>query len=820
MSNWRLAVRLFATNPSFCGAVVLILALAIGASTAMFSVIDGVLVRPLPFPDADRLVRLEEGYEGAAPLRSGARLGNVTYHAWKDAGLKTVTAIEGYSESGDALVEDGSERALNRGALITPGLLQMLGASPVAGRLFVAADAIEGAEPVVVISHSMWRDRFGADPEVMGRVVRVFGQAHRVIGVTDRMFAFPDARTGLWVILDIPRPTGPPQNPRFTTFFALARLRSGATPAQAAAEATAIAGTISPKPLAARSTFGEGGAAFVRATPMLDDMTAGVKAALIVIAAGIACILLIACVNVSNLLLSRGASRQRELALRTALGANWGDLARQLVTESLVFSAIGGAVGVLLAFWTIRALPALTPADFPRLDNVQVDVRVLAAAVALSLLTALITSMAPILVTRVDFASLFRGEGASGLVARTLGARARRLILAAQSAFAVVLLVAAVLLARSFVNLVQVDAGYNSEGVIIADVLRPDTTVESAQRYAALMHEAAERARSLPGITAAAIGSMSPLDSNTSLQAFPVPGSLSSAQLGSGTGPAPRTALTRSYAVTPAYEAAMGLRLKSGRFLIDEDATGTDPKWVVNEEFARLYLPENPVGRRFPWRRGNQPAQLEIVGVVGNVLKDGNTAKPTPEFYRILRPAEPFFNYQLIARTNEDPSTAASALTAVIREVAPDATVNAVPLSQRFSESVAQPRFAMTVFATLALVSTSLTAVGLAAALVYGLSLRRREFGVRTAVGATRLNLINLAVREGLTPTAVGILIGIVAALGVTQFMQAILFGVSPLDAASFIAGPLVLIPFLFFACVVPALRASRVDPVVTLRAE
>lgn len=817
----RYAARSLRRAPGFSAVVVLTLAVGIGASTAVFSIVDGVLLRPLPYADPDRIVRLAEGYEGAAPLRTGARLGSVTYHAWKNAGPRTIAAIEGYTESGDALVEIDRTRALIPVARVTSGLFGLLGVSPTVGRLFVDADAAEGSEPVVVLSEGVWRERFASDVSIVGRTVALSGQPYRVIGVTARGFAFPDNKTRLWAVLDIPRPTGPPQNPRFITFFAVARLRPGATPAQAATEATAIARNIEPKPLSARITFGDGGAAFVRATPMLDEMTSGVETALVVVAAGIACILLIVCVNVANLLLSRGAARYRELAVRAALGANRGALARQLLTESLALAVIGGAVGVVLAFWTVRTLPLLAPADFPRVDNVQVDLRVLTVAVFLSVLTGLLTGLAPIIgVARVDLARAFRGEGASGAVAHVLKARTRSLLLAAESAFAVVLLVAAMLLGRSFVKLIQVDAGYTRDGVVIADVLRPDTTQESAQRYAPLMRETLERVRSLPGLVAAAIGSMSPLDGNTSLQGFPVPGSLSSAQLGGDTGAVPRTALTRSYAVTPGYEAAVGLRLRAGRFLVDSDAVGSDVRWVVNEEFARLYLPDNPVGRRFPWRRGNQDVQLEIVGVVGNVLKDGNAGTPSPEIYQILRSTEPFFNYQIVARTIGDPDALAPALRDAIREVAPDATVNLVPLSQRFSDSVAQPRLATTVFGALALLASSLTAIGLFAALSYSLSQRRREFGVRVAVGATRAHLVRLAVRQGIAPTAIGTVAGLIAAVGATRFMQGVLFGVTPLDAISFIAAPSLLLPVALAACLLPAFRAARVDPMTALRVE
>jgi putative ABC transport system permease protein len=797
------------------------LAVGIGATTAVFSTVYGVLLSPLPYPAADRLVRLSEGYEGAVPLRGRARLGSVTYHAWKDGRPRTVAAIEGYTQGGDALLEIAGTRALTPITSVTPGLLDLVGASVAEGRLFTDNDAAEGAEPVVVLSDRLWRERFGADAAIVGGTLVLSGQPRRIIGVTDPGFAFPDGETRIWSILDVPRPTGPPQNPRFTTFLALARLMPGATPDQASAEGTAIARDIDPKPLVARLTFGDGGSAFVRATPMLEEMTSPVQAALTIVAAGIACVFLIVCVNLSNLLLSRGAARYRELAVRAALGASRPALARQLLAETLVLSLAGGAGGVILAFWLVRTLPLLAPADFPRIENVQLDVRALGVAVLLSLLTGLLSALAPIAaLTRANLARAFRGDGTSGTVAPAARGRTRSVLLASESAFAVVLLVAAVLLGRSFEKLIQVDAGYTRDGVVVADVLRPDTTQESAQRFAPLMRAALDRVRALPGVVAAGIASMTPLDENNQLAAFPVPGTVTAAQLTNPAGPAPNTAFARLYLLTPGSEPALGLRLRAGRFFTESDAAGDDARWIVNEEFARLYLPADPVGRRFPWRRGNQDVQLEIVGVVGNVLKDGNTGMPSPEVYRILRSTDPFFNYQIVTRTNAGTNAIVSGVRNAVLQAAPDATVIVAPLSQRFSESVAQPRLAAAVFGALAILASSLTAIGLFAALSYSLSLRRREFGVRAAVGATRVDLVRMAVRQGITPTVIGILIGVAASAGVTRFMQGVLFGITPLDAFSFVAAPSLLVPVALAACLLPAFRAARVDPVITLRAE
>ncbi len=819
MSDLRLAMRSLLRNPGFSAVVVLTLALGIGTTTAAFSAIYGVFLRPLPYAEAERLVRLNEGYQGATPLRPGALLSNVTFHAWHDAGMQSLVGIEGYTASDPTTFELDGNRGLVRTASVTPGLFTLLGNAPMLGRTFTDADAADGSTPVVVLSERFWRARLGGDPGVVGNTVSVSGRARTVVGIAPARFALPDRTTDVWTPLTVRPATGPAANPAFQAFVAIGRMKAGATVEQVTGEGTTVARRRDIKPLAARITFGEGGAAFVTATPFGEALTASVRSALLVVAAGIACILLVGCVNAASLMLARGAARQRELTVRSALGAGRGRLARVVITECAVLALLGGALGLGLAFSLPRVAAVMAPPDFPRLDDIRLDMPAYFVAFAATALTAIASAIPAIVqVDGLDVTFAFRaGHTASSARERWL----RTGLLAAQSGFAVLVLVTALLLGRSFVRLMQVDAGYTPDNVLIVDIFRPGNDQASAQRLAPVMAETLEQIRALPGIEAAAFGLPTPLDENTSLAAYPSPRArLEGNQLLATDGPAAPTVLSRFYTVTPGFERALGLRLVAGRFLEPQDQTSDVVRWVVNEEYARLHLPPNTIGRPIPWVRRGVPTQLEIVGIVGNVLKNGNREAPQTEIYGVRRDTDPFFNPSLVVRATTSPMGQAAAVRALLREAAPDAVVSIEPLSQRLSESLAQPRFAASVFGAMALFATWLTTLGVLSSLSYTLAQRRREFGVRTAVGATRTQLVGLALRDGTRPTVLGIVVGLLLALLMTQGLRSVVFGISTLDVVSFAIAPLILVPLALLTCLLPALRASRVDPMTALRIE
>jgi putative ABC transport system permease protein len=804
-------------NTGFTTAGLLTLALGIGATTAVFSVIYGVLLRPLPYRDASRIDRLSEEHPGAAsPLRA-PMLSNLTYYAWS-AAPQTVEGFAGYRSSAFTVTRDGASDRLE-GAELTPSLFAMLGETPALGRFFSDGDAQTGNAPVVVLSDRGWRERFGADPAVVGRNIEVDGKPAAVVGVAKPGLAFPDGDALLWMPLVIPQPASDAvagRRGRMSVLFALARLKPGITAAQAEAEGTAAARSTV-RPMAANLLFGNGGPPVVHVRGMVDEMTSTVRPALLVLAAGVVCVLLIACANVANLFLSRGLARQRELTVRAAIGASRRRLVRQLLTESAVVATLGGLLGLGLASALVKVAPLVAARSFPRLEAIAIDARALAFTAAAVLFTAIASGLAPALRgARVDVGeSLHGGDGAfAGGFRGARGSRLRDALLASEAAFAVLLMVGAILLARSFVKLTHVDAGYTPDGVLAVEVFVPGGNAdEQAARTQTLLWPLLERVRATPGVMAAGAGNMAPLDNSTMISGFPSPWTPPGAE--------PRMARAVTYIVTPGYQEALGLRVRQGRLFSEADRASGTRAWVVNEEFARLYLPPQPLGYRFEQRNETGVTAVEIVGVVANVLKDGNNRTPQPDVYLVPRDKLEFGSrFELVVRTAGDPAAVAPSIRAAVHDALPSAAVETVPLSRRVAASVDQPRFAMTVLAAFALLALALAAVGLYGVLSYGVWQRRRELGVRAALGAAPRDLMLVVVREGLGVAAIGLAAGLAVAAIVTRFMQGVLFGVAPIDAASFAAAPAVLIVVALAACLLPASRAAATDPAEALRVE
>lgn len=817
----RYALISMRRSRAFSVAALITLALGIGATTAVFSVVYGVLLRPLPYPESDRLVQLSEEHPGAtAPPIRQPMLSNLTYHAWAQA-PKTVEQFAAYSYSEQTVALPGGPVRLV-GAPVTPSLFPLLGATPALGRFFRPDEARTGADAVLVLTDRLFREHFGSDPAIVGRSVMVDAKPHTIVGVARPGFQFgsrPD--TMLWTPLEVAQPSADAvagQRGRMTVMWALARLRPGVTPQQAEAEGTAAArSTI--RPMAANLLFGVGGPPVVHARGMVQQMTSRVRASLLVLAAGVVCVLLIACANVASLLLSRGVARQRELTVRAAIGASRGRLARQLLTESFVVCAFGGAAGVALAWTLVRLMPMLAARDFPRLDDITIDGRTITFAAITVVVTAIVTGMAPALRgTHFDLAeALHGGDGATaGGFRGARGSRTRTMLLVMEAAFASLLLVGAVLLARSFVRLLQVDPGYTADHVLVTEIFVPSGDApDQGEPMRAFVGTLLDRARALPGVTAVGAGNMMPLDRMTQIAGFPAPWTRP--------GTTPTTARSIQYVVTPGYGEALGLRLKKGRLFRDSDLASDVRPWVVNEEFARLYLPPDPIGYQWKWpATATTPERTnEIVGVIANVLKFGNDAPVQPEHYSVPHAPNRFSGHVEIAlRTATSPATLAPAMRALVRDAAPSAAAETMTLSDRVADSMNQPRFALTVLVTFALLALALASVGLYGVLSYGVSQRRRELGVRAALGAGRRALIVLVIREGLATTAAGLLIGLSAAAALTRLMQALLFGVTPLDVVSFTAAPLLLLPVALTASLVPAVRAARTDPADALRTD
>ena len=808
LQDVRHAVRLMATHRAFTAAVLVTLAIGIGATTAIFSMVYGVLLRPLSYPQPERLMRISEEHPGGVSLVRAPMLSNITYLAWRRS-FGTVEEIAAFS-AGEFTLQDAAAGAVRiTGAEVSPALFPLLRAEARVGRTLEESDAARGATDVVVLSDGLWKERFGASPTVLGQTLVLDGRPYPIVGVMPPGFYFPGRDTRFWTAYRVRGPEEDPVRP-FNGFHAVGRLRPGVTPAQAAAEGTSAARSVGPRPMAADLILGKGGPVVVRVEPLLDEMTSRVRPALLVLLVSVGLVLTIACANVTNLLLSRGVGRRRELAVRAALGAGQGRLTRQLLTETLVLSFLGGALGVALGWLLTRAIPALAPDDFPRLADIHLDRVALAFAFVVSVACGLVAGVLPALRAgrRGLVTTLREGVGASA------SAHTRRLgrgLLVGEAAVAVMLLVAAALLGRSFVRLLQVDPGYDVSHVLMARVFLPPQPPggEGEKRFA---NAVLDRIRALPGVTAAGASNMAPL--------VPVSAVISATLRGDGE---PITARTLSYVVTPGYAEALSLRLREGRLFTEADMTSGIRPAIVNDEFVRAYFNDGRAvtGRRFahPFTPGTT---MEIVGVVGSVLKNGLDARPQPEMYNLPRDAFRFAGaMNLTIRASRDPLALIAPLRQLVRDLDASAAVDDVEtLGSRVSASVSEPRFAMAVLMAFAIVALVLAAVGLYGVLSYQVLQRRRELGVRAALGATRGSLVRLVLRQGLGVAGAGIVLGLAGAAWVTRLMQGLLFGVSALDAVSFAAAPATLMLVATAATLIPARRAASVDPIEVLRAE
>jgi predicted permease len=796
---------------AFSAGVLLTLALGIGANTAMFSLVYGVLLRPLPYAESGQLVRVSEEHPGGTPARwARTLLTDLTREAWVPA-AKTIEGVATFSSSFRFSV--GRENpARVPGAIVSPSLFRLLRVQPAAGRLFTEDDAIDGAGAAVVIGHALWRDLYAADPAAVGQMLFLNEKPHLVIGVAPRGFAFPDTDAAFWLPERVPARAADPAKRRIRTERAIARLRPGVTPEQAAAEGTAAARGVT-RPADLDGMFGKGGPVQVRVRPLVDEMTDTVRPALLLLMAGVALVLFVACANVANLLLARGHARRREMAVRAALGAPLRRLAQQLVAESLVFAIAGGALGLVLAWALVGLLPAVAPESFPRLESIRLDGRALAFGLAASLLAGLLAGVLPaVRGARPGLDAVLRA-GDRRTVAGS-GHALRASLLVVEAALAVLLIVSAGLLVRSFIRLVNVDGGFDPSNALVTQVYLPAAHQRPA-RPSAFFERLVPRLTQLPGVVAVGVANMAPFGTEgySTAVVLPDPGP-------DGT---PRQARATSWVVSPGYGAALGLRVTSGRFLEPGDVDGPVNALVVNEAFVRQYLHDGkpPVGRR--WLQAKEARLTEIVGVVANVLKDGLNREPEPEVYRAASLTRstlvPYAS--LVVRTTGDPLALASDLRRLAREADPRVGLDRLgSLSGKLSASVAEPRFAawlLSLFAGLALV---VAATGLYSVLSYNVSERRREIGIRAALGATRGRLVRLVLRQGLGFTIAGLALGLLAAAATSRLLSTLLFGVTPFDGVAFAVAPAALLVVALTACLVPAWRAAATDPAEALRAE
>jgi putative ABC transport system permease protein len=809
-SDLRSAFRMFRQQPAFAITALLTLALGIGANTAIFSIVYGVLMRPLPYPQPEQLVRIYEEHPGGTSPLGNKWISDVTLDAWRSG--KSLSHVAIYSSYIETVGRTEPERW--RSGVVSPSLFAMLRVTPVLGRFFEERETAEGADAVIVLSHQAWRERYNASADAIGQALWIDGRAYQIIGVAPPGFSFPQPDVKYWRPYVLPPATGPSGQQRMRVMTAMARLADGVTAEQAAAEGTAAARSVPSSP-SAFMFFGQGGPVVVHVTGFVDEMTRSIRPALVVLSVGVGFVLLIACANVANLFLSRGVVRQRELAVRAALGAGRARLMQQLLTESFVLSVIGGALGLLLATWLVQVLPVIAPARFPRLTDVRLDRLALLFALGATIVTAILSGVLPaIRGSRIGLAGAM-GDGD----ARSTGSAARRLrggLLVVEAALAVILLVGAALLIRSFIRLTSVDAGYSTTNVLTAQVIVPPVPAGSTPPDTA--EAILARVRTMPGVIAAGAANMAPLIPVSAIRMMTLAERTAAGE--------PIQARATAWLVTTGFAESLGLRLKAGRLFTASDASNPANLVVVNEEFVRLYWSDGkPVaGRRYDGVFAPTGQQTEVVGVVANMLKDGLDRQPEPEVYSFRKPGPQIGlgrSMHLVVRAERDPTMLAADIRRVVLDLEPRAAFDDVsPLTTKVAASVSEPRFSASVLAGFAGLAVLLAAIGLYGVLSYGVAERRREMGVRAAMGASRQQLVGLIVREGLGVVVVGLLLGLAGAAALSRVMQGLLFGVTSLDLWVYLAAPAVLVVVAIVACLLPARRAASVDPVEALRCE
>jgi len=791
----RGALRLPLRSPAFAAVVVLTLGIAIGATSSVFSVVRGLLLKPLPYREPEQLVRF---YGSWRQFPSGTT--SLAEYRQDHEHLSTMSGVAAWGYGSGSLAGEGAPEHIGLGRA-TSSLLPVLGVKPALGRWFSKEEEEPGHGNIIVLSRALWRRRFGADPAVVGQTVQITGVPFTVVGVLGEDLELPESFDA-WRPLPFPADqlTSRARSSRFLRV--IGRLAPSSTLADARAELALVSARLRsefPAVYPADSGFE------MTLIPLLDQMVGGVRLTLWMLFGAVVLVLLIACANVGNLLLARGSARERELAVRAALGAGRSRLVRQMLVESLVLALLGGALGASIAIWGVDALLAAGPADLPRAHQVRVDGAVLAFALAASVVSGILFGLLPALTaTQTSPQDVLRGGSAS---AARHPRRLRRALVAADVALALVLLSGAALLLRSFSRVVHVDPGFQAAGAVTLTVGVPGNN----EHVRAVLANARQRLRELSAVTAVGGVDYQPLSGVANDQAFEIDGR----PVPEGVQPPDEEIRI----VTPGWFEAMGIPLVRGRMPQETDAADKAPVAVVNRSFARKYWSaEDPVGQRL--RLARDPRWWTVAGVVGDVREFGLDADLRPTMYFPLDQL-PSNTLTFVVRS---PAPAGEVLRVAQQEllaIDPRATAwQARPLSDMLSASLAQRSFALKLLHGFAALALLLAGLGLYGVLAYTVTQRTREIGVRMALGARPAQALGLVARESAAVVGIGLLLGLAGALATARFFARLLFGVGPLDPLALLAATLLLSAVALVATLAPARRAALVDPAVALRAE
>jgi predicted permease len=815
LQDLRYAARTLRKNPGFTAVMVLTLALGIGASTAVFSIVNSVLLKPLPYPAAERIVfpwrlaprGIQLGYDEIPWGRPEFQLMSKESKAFQFLGA--------FKSDSFNLTNAGDPVRLN-GLRASSGFFPALGVEPILGRFFSAEEDTAGNEHVAILSYSLWQEQFGGDPAIIGRSVELNASAYTVVGVMPAGFSFPHAEempggftferdVRLWVPLALPPVARIPNEP--SELAVVGRMADGVSVSQAQAEMNLMTKRIEDRSGSKLAV----GWYDSRVTPLVAQITGDTRRPLLLIFSAVGIVLLIACSNIASLVLARTLARNREFTLRAALGAGRFRVARQLLTESLLPSVIGGAVGVAFAEAAIHFVKVFGPSNLPRIQEVTVDFRVLAFATACSILTGILFGLAPAIgMSQINLAeSLNQG----GQRVSSGGSGIRKTLLVTEIALAFVLVIVAGLLAQSFVRLLSVDPGFRADHVLTFELSLPELKYPDQQHIATIYQGALHSLQSQPGIESAAI-----------VETLPIGGATESTGIRIPDWTPPKSGIRRyaNYTITsPGFFATVGAPILRGREFLESDTANSMPVTVINDAMAKKFWPgQDPIGKQVGPGSPQYPLAT-IVGIVADVKHLSLREEPGPEMYvpytQKVWPS--LLTMEVALRTRLDVASAVTSARNAIRAVDADLPIaNVRPLASLVDDSVAQPKFSMLLLAAFGAFALILACVGIYGVISYSVAQRTREIGVRVALGASRSDIFGMILGQGARLAGLGIAIGIVAALGATRMMSSFLYEVRPADPATFAVVCVILLSVAALACYLPARRATRVDPLIALR--
>jgi putative ABC transport system permease protein len=796
----RYGLRMLFKHKGFTVVAVLTLALGIGANTAIFSIVNAVLLRPLPFKDTDRLVAVWE----SNPQNPQNEIAPANFIDWREQN-QVFDQLAALSYASVALTgSDEAERL--QAAVVTPSFFSTLGIQPGSGRTFLPEEEKPGGTRIVILSHALWQRRFAADTNLIGKTITLNGINRIVVGIMPPNFQlqFPvDRQIDLW----LPRIfTNELSGNRISHFlYVFARLKPNVTTAQAQADMESVAQGLAAQYPNTNTDVS------VKLNPLQEQIVGNVRRPLLILFGAVAFVLLIACANIANLLLGRAISRQKEVAIRSALGATRLRIVRQFLTESILLASLGGACGLLLAFWSLRLLIAISPAAIPRLKEISIDGQVLGFTLFISLLVGLIFGLVPALQTvRLNLNETLKegGRGSTGMGRYQL----RNLLVIAEVALALVLLVGAGLLMRSFWRLLHVNPGFEPDHVLAMDIALSGAKYDKENQQAAFFQQTLQRIENLPGIISAGAILNLPLSGNNATTGI-TPDDRPT--------PVPSDVPQIDYRlISASYFHTLGIPLRAGRQFTERDTSDSPPVVIINETLAhRFWSNENPVGKRLTIQE-NPPISCEVVGVIGDVKHYRLDAESKAEIYMsYLQKPNDFMH--IVVRTVGDPMQSISAIRYEIAGVDKDQPVhNIKTMEQLFDQSIAQPNFNMLLLGIFAAVALILAAVGVYGVISYGVTQRTHELGIRMALGAGRPDVFKLVIEQGMKLALGGVALGLVASFVLMQVMEGLLFDVRASDPPTFIAITLLLTIVALVACWIPARRATKVDPLTALRHE